>query len=159
MHVIVTHSNADFDAVASLLGAWLLYSDALPVLPNSINRNVRDFVTLYENELPFIRQNDLGGEAITRVTVVDCQHLPTLKGLQADAQVHIIDHHDQQSPPESAVLSLTDTGANVTLLVEQMREQRLRLSSIEATLLLLGIYEDTGSLTYAGTTPRDLQAA
>jgi tRNA nucleotidyltransferase (CCA-adding enzyme) len=30
---------------------------------------------------------------------------------------------------------------------------------IQATLLLLGIYEDTGSLTYSRTTPRDLQAA
>ncbi len=25
--------------------------------------------------------------------------------------------------------------------------------------MLLGIYEDTGSLTYAGTTPRDVKAA
>ena len=33
------------------------------------------------------------------------------------------------------------------------------LSPEEATLLLLGIYEDTGSLSYAGTTPRDVRAA
>jgi len=33
------------------------------------------------------------------------------------------------------------------------------LNMIEATLLLLGIYEDTGSLTYASTTPRDVKAA
>jgi tRNA nucleotidyltransferase (CCA-adding enzyme) len=31
--------------------------------------------------------------------------------------------------------------------------------SNEATLLLMGIYEDTGSLTYATTRPRDVQAA
>jgi hypothetical protein len=30
---------------------------------------------------------------------------------------------------------------------------------VEATLLLLGIYEDTGSLTYSRTTSRDLRAA
>ncbi len=160
MHVIVTHPNADFDAVASLLGAWLLYPEALPVLPSPLNRNVRDFVTLYENQLPFARLNDLGREPINRVTVVDSQQVPTLKGLQADAHIHIIDHHDlHQQPPEGAVLSLTDTGANVTLLVEQIRELPLRLSPIQGTLLLLGIYEDTGSLTYANTTARDLQAA
>jgi tRNA nucleotidyltransferase (CCA-adding enzyme) len=53
------------------------------------------------------------------------------------------------------VLSLT--GATATPLIEQIRELPGRLS-IEATLLLLGIYEDTGSLTYANTTPRDLQS-
>ena len=44
MHVIVTHSNADFDAIASMLAARILYPDAVPVLPPMLNRNVRDFV-------------------------------------------------------------------------------------------------------------------
>ncbi len=160
MHVIVTHPNADFDAVASLLGTWRLYPEALPVLPSPLNRNVRDFVTLYENRLPFVRLHELGREPIDRLTVVDSQQLPTLKGLKPDAQIHIIDHHDLNQPvPAGAVLSLSDTGATVTLLVEQIRELAVRLTPIQATLLLLGIYEDTGSLTYANTTPRDLQAA
>ena len=128
MHIIMTHPNADFDAIASLLGAWLLYSEARPVLPSPLNRNVRDFVTLYENQLPFVRLNDLGREPIDRVTVVDSQQLPTLKGLAANAQLHIIDHHDlHQQLPEGAMLSLTDTGATVTLLVEQIRELSRRL--------------------------------
>ena len=59
MHIIATHSNADFDAVASLLGAWHLYPDAIPILPSTLNRNVRDFVTLYEDQLPFMQQGDL----------------------------------------------------------------------------------------------------
>ncbi len=160
MHVIVTHPNADFDAVASLLGAWLLYPEAVPVLPSPLNRNVRDFVTLYENRLPFMRQHELGREPVDRITVVDSQQVPTIKGLDSNAQIHIIDHHDlHQQPPDGAVLSLTDTGATVTLLVEQIREQPLRLTPIQGTLLLLGVYEDTGSLTYANTTARDLQAA
>lgn len=160
MHIIVTHPNADFDAVASLLGAWRLYPDAVPVLPNTLNRNVRNFVTLYENQLPFVRLNELEREPIDRLTVVDSQQVPTLKGLKAEALLHIIDHHElHQPPPPGAVLSLTDTGATATLLIEQVRELPGRLSPIEATLLLLGIYEDTGSLTYANTTPRDLQAA
>ncbi|MCA9915600.1 MAG: CBS domain-containing protein, partial [Anaerolineae bacterium] len=46
-----------------------------------------------------------------------------------------------------------------TLLVELIREERIPLSSLESTLLALGIYADTGMLTYGGTTPRDLQAA
>jgi tRNA nucleotidyltransferase (CCA-adding enzyme) len=160
MHIIVTHPNADFDAIASLLGAWRLYPEAMPVLPNTVNRNVRNFITLYESQLPFVHLNELERKPIERLTIVDSQQIPSLKGLKAEALVHIIDHHDlHQPPPPGAVLSLTDTGATVTLLVEQIRELPGRLSPIEATLLLLGIYEDTGSLTYASTTPRDLHAA
>jgi tRNA nucleotidyltransferase (CCA-adding enzyme) len=112
MHIIVTHSNADFDAVASLLGAWRLYPDAVPVLPNALNRNVRNFITLYESELPFVHLNELERNPIERVTIVDSQQVPSLKGLKSNARLHIIDHHEiHQPPPPGAVLSLTDTGA------------------------------------------------
>ncbi len=50
-------------------------------------------------------------------------------------------------------------GATVTLLTENLRDSNEHLSTLQATLLLLGIYEDTGSLTYASTTPRDARAA
>ena len=160
MHIIVTHSNADFDAVASLLGAWRLYPDAVPVLPNTVNRNVRDFITLYESQLPFVHLHELERQSISRLTVVDTQQIPAFKNIAADAQLHIIDHHDlHPSLPPGATVSVADTGATATLLVEQIREAHLPLTPIEATLILLGIYEDTGSLTYANTTPRDLQAA
>jgi tRNA nucleotidyltransferase (CCA-adding enzyme) len=39
-----------------------------------------------------------------------------------------------------------------------LQEVNGHLSLIHATLLLLGIYEDSGSLTYAHTTPRDAAA-
>lgn len=160
MHLIVTHPNADFDAVASLVGAWWLYPEAIPLLPNTLNRNVRDFVTLYENELPLVRQKELGKEAIDQITLVDTQQMPDLKRLSDDVSLHIIDHHElHQSPTPGTRLSLTDTGATVTMLVEHIRQLPGRISPIEATLFLLGIYEDTGSLTYGNTSPRDLQAA
>ncbi len=162
MHVIATHANADFDSVASLLGAWYLYPDAWPVLPPTVNRNVRDFVTLYENMLPFVHQHDLGRQPVTRLTLVDTMQIPyNLHHLADDLALHIIDHHADihHQPPPGAIVSLADTGACATLLVEQIRELPKRLSSLEATLLLLGIYEDTGALTYGSTTPRDLQAA
>ncbi|MEZ4656648.1 MAG: hypothetical protein R2911_03680 [Caldilineaceae bacterium] len=41
LEVILTHEHSDFDALASLLGASLLYPNALPVLPRRINSNVR----------------------------------------------------------------------------------------------------------------------
>jgi tRNA nucleotidyltransferase (CCA-adding enzyme) len=50
-------------------------------------------------------------------------------------------------------------GATTTLLVEKMIADERVPNSLEATLLALGIYEDTGSFTYGRTTARDLQAA
>lgn len=160
MHIIVTHANADFDAVASLLGAWCLDQEAVPLLPNRLNRNVRDFVTLYEDQLPFIHLTELGPEPITQVTIVDSQQLPRLKGTAVDVTYRVIDHHElHQDLPKGTTVTLAETGANATYLVEQICQQARPLSPLEATLLMLGIYEDTGALTYTNTTPRDLQAA
>ena len=49
-------------------------------------------------------------------------------------------------------------GSTSTLIVEEMRRRGLGCTAEEADLLLLGIYEDTGSLTYATTGPRDFEA-
>jgi tRNA nucleotidyltransferase (CCA-adding enzyme) len=167
MHLIITHDNADFDAVASLLGAAKLYPGALPVIPRRVNRNVRDFLHLYWEEFPFVWAQDVptakssaGKARIARLTVVDSQHVPSLKEMDAETQFQFIDHHaPSKELPPGALTTLQSTGATATLMVEEMQRQQVRLTPNEATLLLLGIYEDTGSLTYAGTTPRDIRAA
>ena len=56
-------------------------------------------------------------------------------------------------------ISSEDVGATTTIFVEDLQERDDELSMIHATTLLLGIYEDTGSLTYTRTTARDLHAA
>ncbi len=161
MEVILTHENTDFDALASLLGAWKLYPDAIPVLPRRLNRNLRHFLTLYCDELPFVQADDLPPRrSIARVILVDTQSLTQLKGMSSQTKVLIIDHHalDRELAP-GMIYSGEEVGATTTLLVEQISEARLPLSPIEATLLLLGIYEDTGSLSYPTTTPRDVRCA
>src|SRR6185369_1604929 len=40
-----------------------------------------------------------------------------------------------------------------------LRQRGITVSSVEATLMMLGIYEDTGSLTFPSTTVEDFQAA
>lgn len=160
MHIILTHEQADFDAVASLLGAHLVDESGLPVLPRKMNRNVRAFLTLYGMELPFIDPRDLPGEPIDRITLVDTQSMISVKGMTASTQVSVIDHHPlREDLPREWNVTTEDTGATSTLFVEALRERNGHLNPIEATLLLLGIYEDTGSLTYNRTMARDLIAA
>lgn len=163
MHLIVTHDNADFDAIASLLGAAKLYPGAVPVIPRRVNRNVRDFLNLYWDEFPFIWPQDLSvgkSDRVTRMTLVDSQHIPPMKGVDDDTQFQVIDHHAlSHDLPPGTQTTLQDIGATATLMIEGIQRHHIRLTPNEATLLLLGIYEDTGSLTYASTSPRDARAA
>lgn len=160
MKVILTHPNADFDAVASLLGAYKLDPTAIPVLPKRQNRNVSEFLHLYQNGLPFREKGDFDGSQVAQVLLVDTQKLPTLKGLRDDIPVSILDHHPRkQELPAHADIVIDETGSNATLLVERLQAANIPLNSLEATLLALGIYEDTGSLSYGTTTPRDIRAA
>lgn len=160
MHVILTHEQADFDALASLLGAYLLDDTAVPILPRRMNRNVRGFLTLYSLDLPFVDPRDLTGDPIDAITLVDTQGLISIKGMGTNTRVHVIDHHPlrEDLPPDWSV-TVSATGANTTILIETLRESGLVLSTVQSSLLLLGIYEDTGSLTYTRTTARDLRAA
>ncbi|MFQ5614054.1 MAG: CBS domain-containing protein [Anaerolineae bacterium] len=160
MKLIVTHENADFDAVASLLAATRLYSEAYAVLPRHVNRNVRDFLTLYWDEFPLIRWEDVPAGGISKLIMVDTQTPPALKGLDGRTQFQIIDHHaPHPERPVGAVAEFLETGATVTFLVEQLFSQGIAITPIEASFFLLGIYEDTGSLSYTSTTSRDIRAA
>lgn len=169
LELILTHEHTDFDALASLLGAALLFPSALPVLPRQMNRNVREFVTLYRGHLPFIPTEDLPKGRVARVILVDTRAMNVPRGLRNDAEVTIIDHHamqgderragrGQRAIPSHWQVWSEPVGANTTMLVEKISEQQLPLSPVYATLLALGIHEDTGSLTYGGSTHRDARA-
>jgi tRNA nucleotidyltransferase (CCA-adding enzyme) len=160
MKIILTHEQADFDALGALLGAYLLNENAFPVLPRRMNRNARAFLNIYGSELPFIESQDLPAEPIEQVTLVDTQSLITIKGLTQHTSVHVVDHHPLRADlPADWTITMEHLGACTTLLVDSLREHNGHLDSIHATLLLLGIYEDTGSMSYASTTPRDVHAA
>ncbi|MFN2151117.1 MAG: CBS domain-containing protein [Anaerolineales bacterium] len=160
MRIILTHEQTDFDGLASLLGAYLLDESAIPVLPRRMNRNVRAFMTIYGADLPFVDPRDLNDQTIEAVALVDTQSLTSIKGMTPKTRVSAIDHHTpRQDLPANWELTFQETGANTTIFAESIQERDVHLSVVQATLLLLGIYEDTGSLTYTRTTPRDVRAA
>ncbi|MBS3751528.1 MAG: CBS domain-containing protein, partial [Anaerolineales bacterium] len=160
MDIILTHERTDFDGLASLLGAYLLDEELIPILPRQLNRNVEAFLNLYGVELPFMDPRDLTGDPISSVTLVDTQSLISVKGMSSDTKVRVIDHHSLgDDVPEEWEMTIEETGATTTIFVEAIKERDLQLTPIQATLLLLGIYEDTGSLTYTRTSPSDIHAA
>ncbi|MET0560060.1 MAG: CBS domain-containing protein [Gaiellaceae bacterium] len=165
-HVIATHGNTDFDAFGAMLAARLLYPDAIVAIA-TLNRNVRDFYRLHAEELGAIADvSRLELDAIRRLIVVEvtsASRLGDLESVALDPNVEkvLFDHHAESGVPEwvseqTAVLS-TD-GALTTTLVGIVAERELAPTPLEATAFALGIHEDTGSLTYATATQRDVDA-
>jgi len=156
IEVILTHEHTDFDALASMQAAALLFPDAWPVLPQQLNRNVSEFLALYKNHFPFVQANDLPRVRVKRAILVDARSANWTRGMDKRTQLYIIDHHSLhvELPPDAQIWT-DEVGANTTMLVERLIHVKMRLSPVQATLLTLGIHEDTGSLTYASTTARD----
>ncbi len=160
MRAILTHEQADFDALGALLGAFLIDETGQPVLPRRMNRNVRSFLNLYGADLPFVDPRDLSGDSLSSILLVDTQSLVTLKGTRPTTTIQVIDHHlSRPDLPPDWDFHYEPVGAITTLFVEELQENGAALPPIQATLMLLGIYEDTGSLSYASTSPRDIRAA
>jgi tRNA nucleotidyltransferase (CCA-adding enzyme) len=115
---------------------------------------------VYRDVLPFTRLEDLPKTRIDHVILVDTQTAQPLRGMHAKTTWQIIDHHPlMRDLAPGWTYSGEEIGATTTLLVEQLAEQNRAITPIEATLLALGIYEDTGSLGYETTTSRDIRAA
>ena len=159
MQLILTHEQADLDALASMHGAKLLVPEAFALLPRQINRNGREFIERYGDELGFSTIQDLPNRNIEQVHLVDTQSMVTLRGLTNQTKVSVIDHHPRKVQTNADwQMQLENTGACTTLLVEKIQAAGLELNSLSATLLLMGIYEDTGSLSYSNTKSRDAKA-
>ncbi|MGB1288745.1 MAG: CBS domain-containing protein, partial [Aggregatilineales bacterium] len=163
MKLILTHQNADFDALASLYGAYLLYPAAIAVLPPRLNRNVAGFLTVHGAAFPFIPwrnfQARVNIDKITQILITDTDKARLPDEIPAKIPVQIIDHHtlDRELQPHES-RHYEALGAITTYFVEQLQKRNHLLTSTEATLLALGIYADTGMLTYGATTPRDAYA-
>jgi tRNA nucleotidyltransferase (CCA-adding enzyme) len=165
MDVIVSHVNADFDSLGGLVGARLLYPGAAMVLPGGETRAVGRFLSLHREALPVLRAPDVDPETITRVIVVDTASRRRLGQAEAwldlpDVEVHVYDHHTESPPDvEASVCRIEPWGSVSSLLALELQARGESPVPIEATALLLGIYDDTGSLSYSATRPEDLEAA
>ena len=166
VEVITTHVNADFDAMASMLAAKKLYPDAMMTFSGSQEKGLRDFFvrsTFYAFD--FVRIKDVDFDAIDRLILVDIRQADRIGPFRQllekpDIDVHIYDHHpDSEKDIAGSLQVIRPTGATTTIFAKIIEERAIPLTPDEATIMMLGIYEDTGSLTFTSTTPEDLTAA
>ena len=166
MDVITTHINADFDCLGAMVAAWKLYPKAFMAFSGSQEKSLRDFFLRTGGYgLPFSKSKDIDLSLITRLIIVDCQHSARIGRFaeivrRPGLEVLVYDHHTEVTGdfvPAGGIIR--ECGSSTTILVQLLREREMEVSASEATMMMLGIYEDTGNLTFLSTTRDDYLAA
>ncbi len=164
MHLITTHTQADFDALAAMIAVKKLYPDALLAFSGSCEHNVRDY--LHSGTLAayhFLQPDEVDMEAVKTISIVDTRKAESIgvfsQCLTAATSIHLFDHHPATAGDIAGDQLIKDYGATTTILVEILQQQKISITPAEATTLALGIYDDTGAMCHLTTTAADLQAA
>ncbi len=167
VHTVITaHVNADFDALASMVAASKLYPDAILIFPGSQEKNLKNFYiqsTMYLFNFRSLKEIDL--ESVKLLVVCDTRQHSRLSHVaellaKPDIVIHSYDHHPDTDEDVKASMSLVlPWGSTTAILIDKMIKEDISLNKEEATMLGLGIYEDTGAFTFSSTTEHDFTAA
>jgi tRNA nucleotidyltransferase (CCA-adding enzyme) len=168
VELVFSHHNMDFDSLAAQYAVCKLFPSAKMVLGYPLVGSLRRFVALHRDRLPIVQAKYIDYSRVTRMFVVDCQRAERidenaqklLEGVfGAKCPCTVFDHHERDPEGLAAVgtddSSIENVGSCTTILVDKLRRANTQLSPFEATLFAIGIYEDTGNLTYSGTTEKD----
>jgi nanoRNase/pAp phosphatase (c-di-AMP/oligoRNAs hydrolase)/CBS domain-containing protein len=164
MQIVTTHKNADFDAFASVVAATLLFPEALAVLPKTLNPNVKAFLSIHKDLFETHAPGEIDLKRVQRLIVVDASSWSRLDRIDAlksrkGLEILVWDHHIETGTIRAGQSCIEAVGATTTLLVRELRRRHKILTPMQATLLLAGIYEDTGNLTFPSTCAEDAHAA
>jgi len=162
--IITSHNALDFDGLAAMVAVQKLYPSATMVFSGTLSKNVKKFMALYKDAITVKYPREINLFQVDRMILVDTANpnrLGHLKELAARSTMdfYIYDHHPSSAGDlRGSLVELHQVGAVTTVLVEKIIENNISISAFDATVLALGIYEDTGSLLFTSTTPRDVSA-
>jgi CBS domain-containing protein len=147
-----------------VLAAKILYPEAVAVLPQSLNPNVRAFLSIHKDLFDVQTPDEIELEAVMSLIVVDINRwdrLDQMGRLKEKENLEIIlwDHHLSEGDIDATWKCMDAVGANIKLLIRNLKKQSKKLTPIQATLFLAGLYEDTGNLTFPCTKAEDALAA
>ncbi len=165
MIIATTHKNTDFDGLASVIAATILYPDCVGVVPKMTNKNVNQFLSTHKTAFNLILPNEVDHESVSKLIVVDTNQWHRLDRMDNLAKkenlaIDLWDHHmTGEGDIKASWVCKEHIGATVTLFVREMQKREIRLTPLDSTILLIGLYEDTGHLSFPSTTPEDARAA
>jgi len=164
LEVIISHQSTDFDSLAAMVAAKKIYKDAFLVFTGAIERNVRKFISIYGDLIEITPLKKIKIEEINKLIIVDTRIKRRIGPFanvinKRDLEIHIYDHHPSTADDiKGDINAIEEVGATTTIMLKKIRKMNLEISPIEATLFALGIYEDTGSLTFSTTTIDDINS-
>jgi tRNA nucleotidyltransferase (CCA-adding enzyme) len=162
--VITTHKAMDLDALGAVVGLKKLYPSAQVVLPDTKGKEVVALLSEnpdlleYENESSFRPERPL-----RRLIVADTDSVGRIpdsvrEAVSESTEVVVYDHHSG-SFELPAELHFKEAGSTTSLIALLLKGKGIVPSPLEASVMLAGIYSDTGSFRYPSTTPLDFLAA
>jgi len=161
--IVTTHRNMDFDALASVTAATLIYPGAVAAIPRAVNTNVRSFLSMHKDLFNYFDRREIAIDRVERLIVTDTDtwhrlgplaRLKEKKGLD----IAVWDHH-YGGDIEAQWICQEPTGATITLMIRELKAEKKVITPIQATLFLTGLYEDTGCLSFSSSTAEDAYAA
>jgi len=160
MRIVTSHTNTDFDALASMVACTCLYPGTIAILPSHIMPGVKAFLAIHQDLYRIQPRKELDLEKVSSLIVVDANNwkrLDRMEGLAARENLEIIswDHHMEGVTIHGGQEFREEVGATITLLIEEIQRRDTPVTPMQATLFLLGIYDDTGCLTFSSATHRD----
>jgi len=152
--VIILEEGADLDALSCAYGLLLLYEDAYLLRPSYLSKRASEVLSSFSDRF---RTPEELPEKFDLLLVDSHNYEEYLKSFgDRIRDIYIYDHHPKA--PKGFKGKVDSVGSCTTLVVEELMEKEIEIDSLSATLLAFGIYEDTGMLTYEGTTYRDAKA-
>jgi tRNA nucleotidyltransferase (CCA-adding enzyme) len=161
--LLVTHNSPDFDALSSLALAKLLHPGSVAVVQGSIPEAVLRVLELYRDTLELGSLETLDLTKVTELVIVDTsdpKRIAPFDTLLSTIPITVYDHHPRDDDAIPAAKGIhREVGATATLLTLLLKSRNLTIPAPLASLALLGIHDDTGSLRYSATTHEDYEAA
>ncbi len=164
MQIATTHKNTDFDGLASIIAATLIYPGTVAVCPRNVNPNVHRFLSLHKTAFDIVLAAEIDPKVVTRLVIADTNQWRRIERFDQlrdrdGVEVVLWDHHLGLGDIQPDWRCVEKVGATITLMIREFQARQLPLTPLQATLFLLGLYEDTGQLTFGSTTPEDARAA
>lgn len=169
--LITCHSNADFDALAAMCAAALIYGPCDVLFPGTQEANLQTFYQELKERpgaapgCTFLDDRVPDFSKYGRLVAVDTRRRSRLRHVwplldNPGTRIEVWDHHPETSDDVHAhVCHAEICGAVTTLLIEEIQKLNIAVPRETAIVLGLGIYSDTGSFSFSSVTQRDFAAA
>lgn len=151
-----------------MVAAKYLYPNANMVFSGNLNSNVQEVYNLFKGFIQISRASEINLDKIKKIILVDSDNIKKcgkFSEINKDLEIVIFDHHMDNTAVfyecEKVQIYKEKYGANTTLILKKILEQnpKIEFKNYEIEIFLMGIYEDTGNLTYTNTTADDVKMA